>query len=859
MLGGARLARRRALSRFGVLLTATLTALVAAVLLVSATILAPDVAEDALDRALTDGADDATVSVSTGLDEQWPQLDADVRAAADDAGVIKSVTASISSTAFTLPGAADDIRLAVGFIEGADERAELTQGRWPRDDAPTIETAVHATALDHLGIALGDVVEIQPMAGSQNTIEVTVVGAYEPVAASDPAWRDNGAGVRPSSGDDFTVAGPFLTGRSDVLTRITPTTASAQWSLPLDRDDITLGNTSQVTTTVQEMAAAVSELRAGDAGQQMSVDESATTNLLERAGDAASSTRALLLVVVAMLTVLGVWALAFTARLVAAGRAPATALMRARGARERQLLGWSVVGAAPGAVLVAAVTPPLADVALGPEALTPWTWAVSAGVGALWLVLMVAADVRSGRSVTGMAAEGARPRRAAAQRAGLDLLLLALGALGLQQLRQPPEEAPDVVLVGAPALVVLAGAVVLIRALPWAARAAAALSTHRTGIAATLGTQETARRTTRHVAAAVLVVLAITISVFVATTKATWDTFRADTVDLAEPADVRLTLSSTAEQPVDGTGPAVNELPGVESAMPVVRAQVRDGDTTIDLVAIDPERAPTIMRWDGDLAGIDGNGVSAIVSSQFADLYALTPGDDLELDLAAGSQTTVHVAGLAETVPGTDEPVAILTDTDAIAGQLGGTERHEWWLSTSDDGRAAARAALDVPAVATATTHADALDEARDDPASAGVGTGLAAGLAFAAVFVVIGVVVHTVTSFRSRSGEYALLRAIGLSRRGVAGSVAVEHGILLGFSTAAGLGLGLLVSWLTVPHAVGGLAGLPETPPLRIDVPWLQLAVLTGAVIVLTVVLVAIQTALTRRLDVAGVLREGA
>ncbi|HEU0042175.1 MAG TPA: FtsX-like permease family protein, partial [Jiangellaceae bacterium] len=182
----------------------------------------------------------------------------------------------------------------------------------------------------------------------------------------------------------------------------------------------------------------------------------------------------------------------------------------------------------------------------------------------------------------------------------------------------------------------------------------------------------------------------------------------------------------------------------------------------------------------------------------------------------------------------------------------------EWWLSTSDDGAAAAAAAPAVPDVISASTHADLAEQAGNDPAAAGLTTGLTAGLVFAGVFVLIGVVVHTVTALQSRSGEFAVIRAIGLGRRGIAGAATVEQGVLLGFSTLAGLGLGLLVSWLVVPHTVGGLAGLSDVPPLRLQVPWEIITGLGVAIVVLAAILISVQTTLTRHIDVPAVLRAG-
>ena len=89
-------------------------------------------------------------------------------------------------------------------------------------------------------------------------------------------------------------------------------------------------------------------------------------------------------------------------------------------------------------------------------------------------------------------------------------------------------------------------------------------------------------------------------------------------------------------------------------------------------------------------------------------------------------------------------------------------------------------------------------------------------------------------------------------------GTVAVEQTLLLAYAAVAGLGLGLFVAWLVVPRTVGGLADLPEVPPLRLVVPWPVLGSLLAAIAVLLVCVVVISTATMRRVDVAAVLRGG-
>lgn len=891
MLGSTRLVARRAGSHPGVLLTSTLTALVAATLLVSAAVLAPGIAENGFRQAVAEEPDDGrTVRASTAFDaESWAEADAAVRAAVDrHPGLVRDVTAAAWSSTFTVPGLPDGTNVVLGMLEDPARHAELVSGAWPEPGGEPLQVAIHAAALEPLGVDVGDPVTLDRLVGSTGPTAATVVGAYQPTQPTHSIWREYGAGVRPGSGNLVTLLGPVLTHPDDLVNRISPGSTSAVWTLRLGLDDVSLSESQDAIAASSTLADELADVPTGSDGTRMSI--TGESDLLERARVAATSARAVLLVVIAMLTVLAAWALAFTARLLAARRATATALLRARGVTERRLSRWSVLGALLPAAAVGVAAPFLAELALRPiratgaldrsagSATSPVPWMVAVTVAAVWLVMLVGADLAAGRSVTGVSAERARPpRRAAMQRAGLDLLVLALGLVGLQQLRRPAGESPEVVLVLAPSVIALAGTVVLVRLLPWLGRAASWLASRRRGLAGTLGAFEVARRPLRHAAAASLVVLALAVSVFAATTQTTWRTFRSDSVDAAEPADIRV-VAGTRDDFQQSAAIAeglrsmqVADQNGVEAVLPVVRTSV-SGEVPVEIIGVDPDLAGDVMRLNSRVTGAPGElvlsdlagpaGIPAVVTRDYAGRLGLGVGDFLPVSMS-GVDLRAQVARLVDVVPGATDSNAILLNQTRLDAELRQRELDpapvgEWWVATSDDGGRAADAAAALPGVRTVSTHAQAGHHSEDDSTVSGVLTGLVAGLVFAAVFLVIGVVVHAVASFRSRAGEQAVLRAVGLGGRSTVGAVAVEQGLLLGFAAAIGLGLGLLVAWLAVPHTVGGLAGLPDVPPLHLVFPWTVVGAMAAGVGALFVAVVLVASAGMRRVDVVQVLRAG-
>lgn len=893
------MAFRLATSRLGLLTASMLTALVAATLLVTASVLSPAVAEQTFRGtvAAVPPADyDLRASTAFNTDT-WAEVDDNVREVIQQHPEIAGeLTAAIWTTASRSRDAEneDGDRIAFGAVDQLDSHAELLDGRSPAPDATPIEASVHADALARLGLEVGDSLSIDLFAGATDTAEVIVVGAFLPTAREHVLWRGMGHGVQQEEGDSTSVFGPVLIPVDDLVERIRPGSTTAAWTVHLDLAQVSFGSADAAIRSMAELRAGLSDVPTGDRATRVSVGGG--TDVLVRARDAAASARSVLLVIVTMITVLAVWALVFTARILGASRASVTALFRARGGTDRLVARLSMLSAVLPALVVAVAAPLVAELVLATlrnRDLVAGTggagrWLLSMTVAAAWLGIVVVADLRSATSVRIVSAEAARPtRRAAAQRAGVDIVVLALGILGLQQLRRPAGEAPDVVLIVAPAALVLAGAFVLVRFLPWFSRAAAVLAGRTRGLPAVLGSFEIARRPLRHVAAVAMLALALAAAVFAATTQATWDVFRDNTVALAEPADVRVAMEPALviERPIDATADMLRTLPDVEAVMPVHRESGRSDTRVVELVGVDPAVAADLMRWPPALAGtsvddllasLPGRGdLAAVVTRRYAEELGLEV-ESLTVVNVRGTMLRIRIAGLVEAVPGSTEPYAMLVDEAALRFALKewvevleeGADAPEldevapapnqWWLGTVDDGSAVATAAARLPGVTSTSTHAGAQRTSNLEVTARGVFAGLTGGLAFAAAFGIVGTVLHAVASYRSRAGEHAVLRAVGLRRSSTVVSIAVEQILLIGFATVVGLGLGALVSWLTVPRTIGRLAGLPEVPPLELTVPWQILAALGLGAIVLLGSIVVVAAATLRTVSITSVLRAG-
>ncbi|WP_069172831.1 ABC transporter permease [Streptomyces griseus] len=208
------------------------------------------------------------------------------------------------------------------------------------------------------------------------------------------------------------------------------------------------------------------------------------------------------------------------------------------------------------------------------------------------------------------------------------------------------------------------------------------------------------------------------------------------------------------------------------------------------------------------------------------------PGGSLLLDLRAVSEVLAHRAGAA------------LAPT-------------EWWLSTAPgDGPRVAAGLRALPGADAAQVRVrdETVRDLTDDPLGAGPQSALLAVAVAAAALAAVGFAVGLVGSQRERTAEFAVLRALGASRRGLARMLAAEQGVLIALALLIGLALGAVLTRAVVPLVVlTGQAARP-VPDVLVLLPAGQVAVLLASVAALPLLIVAAVT--LRRADPAVSLR---
>jgi hypothetical protein len=327
--------------------------------------------------------------------------------------------------------------------------------------------------------------------------------------------------------------------------------------------------------------------------------------------------------------VLAGYAVILVAALLLERRRTETALLRARGGGlghlvamafgEALLISLPAAAAAPwiAALLVAAMrfNPALASLNLAPPLPGPAIYAVAAAGGSAALLALTLPTLLGNVSIAGVrAAVGRQVGRTLPQRLGLDFALVLVAAIALLQLRS--YGAPltrnargtlgvDPLLVAAPAIGLLGGAVLAIRIVPRLAELAERLLVRTRGLVAALAGRQLARRPLRYTRAALLLILAAALGTFASAHAATWTRSQADQATFASGADMRVTPGARSQTPGWALGQAIRAVPGVTSATPLVRTTVDVGAPLRDgiVLAVDGEAMAGIVRLREDSSG----------------------------------------------------------------------------------------------------------------------------------------------------------------------------------------------------------------------------------------------------------------
>lgn len=515
------------------------------------------------------------------------------------------------------------------------DEVRFTAGRRPGAvpaGGEVVEVAVPEAAARQLGMRPGPrVLTLTDRLGGP-PVRVRVTGVYRPADATAPYWRlDRLGGGRGLHADGtFTSYGPLVAdvtvfGPGPVVRQELGWAATADFRT-LRADDV--DGLRDAARQSRDFIAA-QPLLGGDATARTSLPEA-----LDRLERSLLVARATLLIVSAQLALLALYALLLVARLLTAERDGETRLLLARGASRRRIAALAgaeaLLLALPAAVCAPLLAGPLTRLLAG--------WGLPAGTGLrldavpgplVWLtgpaVAVACAAAVAGPALT--AARAADRGRARALpgplRAGADLALVALAGVAYWQLERRGADGGllgggrggplgvDPLLIAAPALALLAGAVLTLRLLPVAARIAGRRAAAGRGLTAPLAGWQLSRRPARAAGPVLLLVLAVSMGMLAIAHGASWQRSQDDQADFRAGADIRVTGGTTDRF---GQGGAYGGMPGLDLAVPAARTSMSlSGGRRATVLALDTVPVQRRLPLRGDLLE-DDDPVSRVMS-----------------------------------------------------------------------------------------------------------------------------------------------------------------------------------------------------------------------------------------------------
>lgn len=620
---------------------AFITVMLATVLLASGPIYADAVTISALHRTLEDApVTESNIEASIRIfPEFYPQTDDIARRVIDDAIVATGgvVFAHLEAESYEILGRSDEATplASVEYFEGLANHATLVEGSWPEGAG----TAVNAAAAASLGLELGDVVELANRRDPILVESVPIVGIFQANDAAAAFWLgDDLIATGQSVSGAFTSYGPFAVSQATMFEQFTPQRTDASWRVLPEFEELSVPEVDAYRNSISALdddldAAFFAEVDALAGGAQASGFEVQTglVGLLADMDRSLTVTRSSVLALLIQLALLAGYALVLTAGLLVDTRRSETSLARSRGSSPGQVLGISLLEGLALTVPAVFLAPllatallrilnrvgPLATIGLTLEPNTnPESYALAAIAAALAIVALAWPAYRSARRFgTSAHHRGREHTRSGAQRIGVDLALLGLAVVVFWQLQTLGPEISarvrgqfgvDPLLIVAPAVALLAGAVLALRLIPLLARMSEWLARSSRATVGALASWQVARRPTRYARSALLLMLAIGIGFFAASYASTWIGSQRDQARQSVGADITLV-------PSRATGVALSDLfvvgaheslRGVESSSPVWRTTGRlaGGSGLGQFLAIDATKAAEIVTIREDLS-----------------------------------------------------------------------------------------------------------------------------------------------------------------------------------------------------------------------------------------------------------------
>ena len=262
-----------------------------------------------------------------------------------------------------------------------------------------------------------------------------------------------------------------------------------------------------------------------------------------------------------------------------------------------------------------------------------------------------------------------------------------------------------------------------------------------------------------------------------------------------------------------------------------------------------------------------------VVDAEAASVAGVAVGDETLFGVD-GEQIEGRVVGMVQLIPTTTDARlegAMITRLDGVVQWVSGappwsisgtlarwTQPQELWLRTADPNGTARRLAAELGTEPEALlTIAGVSSDFSSRPIQVGLVSILFIGTGAGVVLTLAGVTAYVLMAVRKRFREMGVLRALGLRRRSVAATFAVEQMVVLGVGALIGIGAGLALMRLMLPFLQLGEGGVEMLPPALMQLDWVRLAIYLGVVALVLVSAVLWSTRNVSARQLSEVLRE--
>ena len=517
---------------------------------------------------------------------------------------------------------------------------------------------------------------------------------------------------------------------------------------------------------------------------------------------------------------------------------------------------------------------------------TSMTYTVIAIGGALFATVLPAMGAARLAIVEAKQEISRRQRRSFWERSYLDFLLLGIASYGYYMLRTqgriaflqadvPADPLDNPLLFLAPALFILAVALVAVRLFPVIAVLLSLLWARLGGISMLLAFYNLARTGRIYTSLLLLLILTTSLGTFTASMARTLDANLVARIFYEVGADVTLTEGAALRiLPADDGGPVEEgeeefvwiNLPVDEHRQaPGVRAATRIGEFPVStrvgsrlvsgrLFGIDRSQFPEVAYFRPDFAddslgalmnalALEYSGV--IVSQSMLNALGLQIGDTIALSgLVPASNATFdfQIVGAMELFPTVypQDGEFFVANLNYIFSLLGHEVPYRVWLATEEaidpELLVSSLDDLGYRILSMEDAHSE-LAEAQARPARVGLFGFLSVGFIAVALLSMLALVIYSALSFRQRFIQLGILRAMGLSTSQLVFSLGGEQVTVTTAGIAAGSYLGLLSSYLFIPFYQIGYDQDDLIPPFIVQIAWDDVAQLVMAMLIMVLV----------------------